>query len=125
MMAENTHDCDELAIVLRMLVRAIHGDAGLRKSNQYRTGDLARLPLFETAEKLLETDHASFRYREQLEAVAVAAAHVVLNTPRSQLPEISREYLRELDNALDEAEPGWRDSSRFWHLSHREAQPTA
>ena len=117
-MAQHTHDCDELAVVLRALVSAIDGDAGLRKSNQYRTGDLVNLPLFQAAKKALDGAHGSFRYREQLEAAAKTAAYVVLDTPRAPLPEISRERLRDLDDALEAAEPGWRESPFFWHKTH-------
>lgn len=115
-MAEQTHDCDGLALYLRQLVHAIHADGALRKQNQYRTGELRDLPLFKAAEDALGTAHASFQYREQLEAVAVAAAYVVLNTPRAHLPEITQEFLRDLDRALEVVEPGWRDSPRFWRM---------
>ena len=120
-MAENTHDCDGLALYLRQLVRAIQMDGSLTKSNQYRTGDLRDLPLFKAAETALDEAHGSFQYRELLERVAVAAAYVVLGTPRAPLPDIARELLRNLDAALDAAEPEWRDSPRFWDMAHRKA----
>lgn len=114
MMTTNTHDCDELAVVLRALIHAIESDAVLRKTAQYRTGDLVSLPLFQSAKQAVEAAHGSYRYREQLEAAAKAAAYVVLDTPRARLPEISRERLRDLEDRLEDAEPGWRDSSAFW-----------
>lgn len=120
--AQKTHDCDGLALYLRQLVRAIHADGILSKRNQYRTGELRELPLFKAAEDALESAHNSFRYREQLEAVAVAAAHVLLNTPRAQLPETTRACLSHLNEALDTVEPGWRDAPRFWRLGTSTSQ---